>query len=257
MPKKDTIMKTLIAANWKMNGTAAWRDKPREFREHCSHDSQLEILICPVNIFLADMVSACAGLDIAIGAQNCHEAASGAFTGEISAQMVTQTGASYVILGHSERRDMFGETDARVAAKVTAAQAQGLTTIVCIGEHEAERVSGQVDEVVGAQLLASLPENADAVDTHKLVIAYEPVWAIGTGLVPTLEDIAAVHDHIRGVLAGRFGERAAQSIQILYGGSVKPDNAKDILALSDVNGALIGGASLDMKSLAVIARALN
>ena len=252
MPKKDTNMKTLIAANWKMNGTAAWRSKPREFREYCAHDSQVDVLICPVNIFLADMVSACVGLDIAIGAQNCHEAASGAFTGEMSAQMVAETGARYVILGHSERRDMFGETDARVTAKVASAQMQGLTTIVCVGEHETERVNGQADEIVGSQLLASIPET---LDIGKLVIAYEPVWAIGTGLVPTLEDIAAMHDHIRGVLTRRYGEKAAESIQILYGGSVKPDNAKEILALSDVNGALIGGASLDMKSLAAIAGA--
>ncbi len=246
-------MKTLIAANWKMHGNLSWVDKPAEFRGVFRANNAVDVLICPPAHMLEVMVKASAGLDINIGAQNCHDKASGAYTGEISAQMVADTGASHVILGHSERRAMFGDTDMVVAAKTSAALGAGLVPIVCVGESRAEREAGQAEEVVGAQLASSIPQDADGTN---LVIAYEPVWAIGTGLVATLEDIATMHDHVRGCLTARFGAAIADTIQILYGGSVKPANAKEILALKDVSGALIGGAALEMDSLAAIAGAV-
>lgn len=246
-------MNTLIAANWKMHGDLSWSAKPAEFRARFAATNQgVDVLICPPAYMLPAMAKACEGLDISVGAQNCHAAEQGAFTGEMSAAMVKDSGASYVILGHSERRALFSETSEMVADKAEAVFKAGLAPIICVGESREQREAGDADEVVGVQVKGSIPHGADP---ENLVIAYEPVWAIGTGLVPTLEDIAAMHDHIRGLLAERFGEKAAQSIKILYGGSVKPANAKDILALGDVNGALIGGASLDMESFAAIARA--
>ena len=248
-------MKTLIAANWKMHGNLDWVQKPAEFRNiYSGNNDNIEILLCPPAHLLEPLVRASKGTGIFIGAQNCHDQNSGAYTGEISAEMVAETGASYVILGHSERRALFGDTDKWVAAKTSAAQKAGLTPIVCVGESHEERRAGQAEEVVGAQLAGSVPADADGAN---LVIAYEPVWAIGTGLTPTIEDIATIHDHIRGCLAKRFGAKTADTIQILYGGSVKPDNAQEILALKDVAGALIGGAGLEMKSLAAIAAAAN
>jgi len=247
-------MKTLIAANWKMHGNLSWVQKPAEFRTLFPvQGGNIDILLCPPAHILEAMVRASAGLDIFVGAQNCHDQSSGAYTGELSADMIAETGASYVILGHSERRALFGDSDDWIAAKTSAAQKAGLRPIVCVGESRLEREAGHAEEVVGNQLAGSIPKDADG--SH-LVIAYEPVWAIGTGLTPTLEDIATIHDHIRGCLASRFGAKTADSIQILYGGSVKPDNAKEILALKDVSGALIGGAGLEMKSLAAIAAAV-
>lgn len=248
-------MKTLIAANWKMHGDSSWLDKPAQFREiYVKTEADVEILICPPNYLILPMVAACKVGNIHIGAQNCHDKVSGAFTGEMSAAMASDAGASYVIVGHSERRAMFGETNAIVARKAHVVLEAGLIPIICVGEGQEERESGQADEVVGAQLVQSIPHNAK---DGAIVIAYEPVWAIGTGLVPTLEDIAAMHDHIRGILSQRLGAAKADAIRILYGGSVKPSNADDILALSDVNGALIGGASLDMQSFAAIASAVK
>lgn len=247
-------MKTLIAANWKMQGRLDWTDKPAAFMAAYGQNSpDVEVLICPPSYLIPSMARACAGLDIGIGAQNCHYAQEGALTGEMSAAMVKDAGGTYVILGHSERRVIFGETDRDIVRKAVAAHEAGLCPIICVGESQAQREMGQADEVVGEQLRHSVPTS---IDGQPFVIAYEPVWAIGTGLVPSLEDIAAMHDHIRGTLAARFGEKMAQSIQILYGGSVKPSNAKEILALGDVNGALIGGAGLDMESLAAIAMAV-
>ena len=241
-------MKTLIAANWKMHGNLSWVQKPAEFRALFPAKSKnIDILLCPPAHMLEAMARASEGLDISVGAQNCHDQATGAYTGELSAAMVAETGATYVILGHSERRASFGDTDGWVAAKTSAVQKAGLRPIVCVGESRAEREAGHAEEVVGSQLAGSIPADADG---RNLVIAYEPVWAIGTGLTPTIEDIATIHDHIRGCLTTRFGEKVADKIQILYGGSVKPENAKEILALKDVAGALIGGAGLDMKSLA-------
>ncbi len=246
-------MKTLIAANWKMHGDFAWASKPAEFLTHMNTISQgIEVLICPPAYMIPRMVRACDGTGIQIGAQNCHQVQSGAFTGEMSADMVKDSGASYVILGHSERRSLFGETSAIVASKAAAAFDAGLSPIICVGESKEQRTAGHAYEIVGEQLHSSIPKNAKATT---IAIAYEPVWAIGTGLVPTIEDIASMHDHIRGILVKRFGGKLAQSIRILYGGSVKPSNAQEILALSEVNGALIGGASLEMHSFAAIAKA--
>ncbi len=248
-------MNTLIAANWKMHGDLSWVTKPSEFREcYPLNGQKVEILLCPPAYLISAMNVACNNQLISLGAQNCHFEMQGAFTGEMSAQMMRDGGASYVIVGHSERRALFGETDKIVAQKADAVSMAGLTPIICVGEDRSQRESGEADEVVGAQLQSSIPLSADG---ENLVIAYEPVWAIGTGLVPTLEDIAAMHDHIRGILSNRFGVKMAEKIRILYGGSVKPSNAKEILALGDVNGALIGGASLEMDSLAAIAKCVG
>lgn len=241
-----------------MHGNLSWVQKPAAFRalfpqKQGKGGHNIDILLCPPAHLLAALARASEGLDVSIGAQNCHDQVSGAFTGELSADMIAQTGASYVILGHSERRAFFGDTDGWVAAKTSAAQKAGLRPIICVGESRAERQAGQAEDVVAAQLSGSIPTDADG---NNLVIAYEPVWAIGTGLTPTIEDIAIIHDHIRGCLTTRFGANLASKIQILYGGSVKPDNAKEILALKDVSGALIGGAGLEMKSLAAIAAAV-
>lgn len=261
-------MKTLIAANWKMNGDLSWTAKPAQFAaemENCDSalSDKIETIICPPQYMLSPTAQAAGVVETAftiqIGAQDCHFEEQGAFTGEMSAQMVRDAGANYTIIGHSERRAMFGDTDEVVAKKLRAAQSVGLTAILCVGESKEIREQGQADEVVGAQLLAALGANVgeSSVATDRLVIAYEPIWAIGTGLVPTLEDIAAMHDHIRGVLSNLFDENTARNIAILYGGSVKPSNAAEILSLSDVNGALIGGASLKMDSLAAIAKSVQ
>jgi len=234
-------MRTLIAANWKMHGNSSWIDKPAGFDSIYpqSQRKDIDILICPPALFLQAMARNSAA--IMIGAQNCHHADTGAHTGEISAEMIKELGASYVIVGHSERREA-GESDADVQAKAMAAMRHGLTPIICVGESLKEREAADAEAVVSAQLEASLP----AIEA-KIVIAYEPIWAIGTGKVPTIADIEAMHNHIRNIVGDKT--------RILYGGSVKPANAKDILAVTNVNGALIGGASLDMQSLADIARA--
>ena len=237
-------MRTLIAANWKMHGETSWAGKPKQFNAilPLSERMALDVLICPPALYISAMASNDDG--VAIGAQNCHHADSGAHTGEVSAKMLKEVGANYVIVGHSERRAA-GETDKDVKAKAEAAYRHDLIPIICVGESLAEREEGEAEAVVSAQLLASMPDGeAD------IVIAYEPIWAIGTGKVPTLADIGAMHNYIRGL--------APDGTRILYGGSVKPENAKEILSVDNVNGALIGGASLDMESLAAITRtALN
>jgi triosephosphate isomerase len=246
-------MKTLIAANWKMHGDLSWVEKPAEFRRHFSRrHTSVECLILPPFHLIPKMAEACTGLDVFVGAQNCHAQDSGAFTGEISAGMLSDAGAAFVIVGHSERRALFGETDSDIAAKTMAVMAAGLKPIVCIGESEAERVEGRALEIITSQMKGSIPED---IDGGSITIAYEPVWAIGTGLTPTLDDIDEMHRHIRDLLSARFGHKTADTIRILYGGSVKPANAKEILAVKDVNGALIGGAGLEMESLAAIADA--
>jgi len=222
-------MRTLIAANWKMHGNSSWVDKPKEFETILPHSKRMDIdvLICPPALFLSAMATNSQG--IAIGAQNCHYADTGAHTGEISAEMIKDAGGNYVIVGHSERRET-GETNEDVQAKAVSACRHGLTPIICVGETLSQREAGEAEAVVAAQLAASLPEGEANV-----VVAYEPIWAIGTGKVPTIDDIEAMHNHIRKITGG--------GIRILYGGSVKPGNAKEILAVKNVNGALIGGAS--------------
>ncbi len=210
-----------------------------------------DIMICPPATLIAAMAKAVDGTPIVVGAQDCHVKASGAFTGDLSAPMLADSGAKAVIVGHSERRSTHGERDRDVKAKAEAGFAAGLQAIVCIGETAGERRMGLTLEVVGRQLAGSLPSGASAAT---MVIAYEPVWAIGTGLTPTNDDIAGVHAAIRAKLADLIGPEIAAATRILYGGSVKPDNAEEILAISGVDGALVGGASLLAKDfLAIIA----
>lgn len=210
-----------------------------------------DLLVCPPATLLMMFVSAAHGSGVAIGAQDCRAEPSGAFTGDISAEMLTDAGATAVIVGHSERRTYHSETDSMVRAKALAAWRAGLTAIVCIGETKDQRAGGQTLDVVGAQLSGSLP---NSVIAEGLVVAYEPVWAIGTGLTPTPADVAGVHGFIRQQLAARFGE-TGEEIRLLYGGSVKPSNAAELLRIDNVDGALVGGASLRGEDFLGIARA--
>jgi triosephosphate isomerase len=207
-----------------------------------------DLLVCPTFLHVAPVAAALAGGPIAVGGQDCHAAPKGAHTGDVSAPMLKDAGAAFVILGHSERRTDHAETDAAVRAKAEAAAAAGLVPVVCVGETEAERLAGRAEAVVERQLAESLP------DGFAGVVAYEPVWAIGTGRTPTEADIAAIHGVIRARLAARFGA-AGQGMRILYGGSMKPGNAKAILALPNVDGGLVGGASLVAADFLAIARA--
>lgn len=234
-------MTPLIAANWKMHGASDWIKKPAEFDTilPARERESVEVLICPPSLFLAAMVEPAADNGVVIGAQNAHAADSGAHTGDISAAQIAAVGAKYVIVGHSERRAL-GESDADVFAKADAVLRHGMRPIICVGETLAERETGQAEARVGDQLDASVP----SAHAGEIVIAYEPVWAIGTGKTATPDDIMAMHSFIRG--------RVGAHTRILYGGSVKPTNAAAIFAVDDVNGALIGGAGLEMESLAAI-----
>ncbi len=237
----------LVAGNWKMNGLAASAAVLEAFRQ--AHPAPgCDVLVCPPATLIAQL----AGRGTAIGGQNCHAAASGAHTGDISAEMLRDAGAEAVILGHSERRADHDETDAEVAAKTLAAARAGLVAIVCIGETEAERDAGQALKIVGRQLAGSLPDDADPAG---LVLAYEPVWAIGTGRTPSLAEIAEVHDFLRARLLDRFGADPGATIRLLYGGSVKPGNAAEIFAVGNVDGGLIGGASLKAEDFGAIVAA--
>lgn len=240
----------LAAGNWKMNGTAAALSELDALQDAAT--GAAEVLICPPATLIAQAVAR-AGR-IAIGAQDCHSDASGAHTGDVSADMLKDAGATCVILGHSERRADHGETNAQVADKTRAAWGAGLTAIVCVGETLAEREAGQTIDLVRTQLAGSLP---DAVSGANTVIAYEPVWAIGTGKVPTTDQIAEVHGFLREALTARFGKDTAGAIRLLYGGSVKASNAAEIFAVADVDGALVGGASLTAADFAPIVNALN
>ncbi len=211
------------------------------------------VVVCPPATLLAAVAAQGASSGILAGGQDCHPAASGAHTGDISAGMVADAGAQFVIVGHSERRADHGETDETVRAKAEAAIGAGLKPIICVGETEAERDAGQAEAIVAGQLAASIP---DAAEQHEVVVAYEPVWAIGTGRTPTLEDIAAMHASIRAGLDARFGAERSQTIRILYGGSMKPQNAREILAVENVNGGLVGGASLLAKDFYTIISAV-
>lgn len=245
-------MRKLAAGNWKMNGTrAALAEVQALLAAHPAPGC--EMLLCPPATLVAAMAAAAQGSALRVGGQDCHPKASGAHTGDISAAMLADAGATHVILGHSERRADHGETDALVAAKTRAAWEAGLTAVVCVGETEAQRDAGTTLSVVGAQLAGSLPEGATAANT---VVAYEPVWAIGTGRTPTLNEIAEVHAHIRAELTRRFGAEAA-GMRLLYGGSVKPSNATEIFAVPDVDGALVGGASLKAADFGAIVAALS
>ncbi|NWG70285.1 MAG: triose-phosphate isomerase [Parvularculaceae bacterium] len=234
-------MRKLIAGNWKMNGVSASLVEAERLMALFEFAGP-EIVICPPATLVAAMAARFRGSPLLVGGQDCHAQPSGAHTGDISAEMLKDAGASYVIVGHSERRQDHGESDAAVRAKAEAGRRAGLAPIVCVGETESERRAGRETEVVGRQLEGSLPRGPGPI-----VIAYEPVWAIGTGLTPTPEDIAAMHAFIRG--------RAGGGVRLLYGGSVKPTNARDILHLPEVNGALVGGASLKAEEFHAIVRA--
>jgi triosephosphate isomerase (TIM) len=213
--------------------------------------ARVDLLVCPPATLIAEFARAARGSAVRIGAQDCHAEASGAFTGDLSAEMLADAGASAVIVGHSERRSTHHETDAEVRAKALAARRAGLLAIVCVGESRAERNAGRAQAVVGAQLDGSLPDGATA---ENLVVAYEPVWAIGSGLTPTPADVGEMHAFVRGRLGSRFGA-PGQGIRILYGGSVKPSNAADLMGVADVDGALVGGASLKAEEFLAIAGA--
>jgi triosephosphate isomerase len=238
----------LIAGNWKMHGTMAETAALAVAVRDGAAGLPAELLVCPTFVHVAGVAALLDGSAVAAGGQDCHAAAKGAHTGDVSAAMLRDAGATHVILGHSERRTDHGETDAAVRAKAEAAAAAGLVPIVCVGETEAERLAGQAEAVVERQLAESLPDGFSGV------IAYEPVWAIGTGRTPTEADIPAIHGAIRARLAARFGQ-AGQGTRILYGGSMKPGNAKAILALPNVDGGLVGGASLVAADFLAIARA--
>ena len=238
----------LIAGNWKMNGLQASAAELAKIMEGAA-GVQADLIVCPPATLVAPFAWRARGSAIAIGGQDCHSEPAGAFTGDLSAEMLKDAGASAVIVGHSERRTLHKETDATVRAKAFAAGRAGLTAVICIGETQAEREGGRTLDVVGSQLDGSLPAGATA-----LVIAYEPVWAIGSGLTPTPADVAEVHGFIRKRLAARFGQ-AGYGMRILYGGSVKPSNAAEILHVDNVNGALVGGASLKAEDFLAIARA--
>ena len=245
-------MKKLAAGNWKMNGTAAALAEVQALI--AAHPAPgCEMLLCPPATLLAQMNYAARGSVLALGGQDCHAKPSGAHTGDISAAMLRDAGATYVILGHSERRADHGESDALVQAKAMAALAAGLVPIICIGETEAQRDAGETLRVIGGQLDGSVPNRATAAT---LVVAYEPVWAIGTGRTPTLAQIAEVHSFLRDRLQSLIGDQAA-GVRILYGGSVKPSNAVEIFAVPHVDGALVGGASLKAADFGAIVAALT
>ena len=245
-------MKKLAAGNWKMNGLAAALAQVKAL--NAAHPAPAcEMLLCPPATLLAQMNWAARGSKLRLGGQDCHPDASGAHTGDISAAMLRDAGAVYVILGHSERRSDHGETDALVKAKAQAALAAGLVAVVCIGETEAQRDAGQTLQLIGSQIDGSLPDGARAAT---LVVAYEPVWAIGTGRTPTIAQIAEVHAFLRARLAALIGAEAA-GVRILYGGSVKPSNAVEIFAVPHVDGALVGGASLKAADFGAIVTALS
>lgn len=245
----------LIAGNWKMNGNAAFASElagslADKISDAGSND--FEMLLCPPAPFLSAVRAAVGLAELALGGQDCHAGEQGAHTGDISADMLVDCGCRYVIVGHSERRADHGEDDATVQAKAAAAQSVGLIPIICIGETLAEREAGEAVEVVTAQLRGSVTGGSSAAS---MVIAYEPVWAIGTGRTPTLDDISEVHDAIRAALGDLAAD--ADGVRILYGGSVKPDNAAEILAVGNVNGALVGGASLKADDFWAIAAAVG
>lgn len=245
-------MRRLAAGNWKMNGTGESLSQIEALI--AAHPSPgCDVLICPPATLLFQMSELASDSAIATGGQDCHQNASGAHTGDISAAMIADAGGTYVILGHSERRADHAEPDLLVAAKTEAAWQAALVAIVCVGETLEQRELGQTLDIVGAQLDGSLPDGANAENT---VVAYEPVWAIGTGKVPTLDEIGAVHDDIRARLTDRFGDDA-RGIRILYGGSVKPSNADEIFGVSNVDGALVGGASLKADDFGGIIAALE
>ena len=246
----DVTRRPLVAGNWKMNGL---RRSAAEFAKIVAGSAGLtgkaELMVCPPATLLIVLAEAAKGSAVAIGGQDCHAESAGAFTGDLAAEMLADAGATAIIVGHSERRTFHRETDAEVRAKALAGWRAGLLAILCIGETQVEREQGRTLDVLGRQLDGSVPDGATPAN---LVVAYEPVWAIGTGLTPTVANVAQVHEFIRQRLAKRFGA-AAEGIRILYGGSVKASNARELMAASNVDGALVGGASLKADEFLAIA----
>lgn len=247
-------IRPLVAGNWKMNGVKA--DLAIAAEAAKGYDAALkaavDLAICPPATMLYPMTAALIGSRIATGGQDCSTQTAGAFTGEIAAAMLADAGASFAIVGHSERRTLHGETNATVKAKAQAAQTALLVPIICVGETKDEREAGKALAVVKKQLRGSIPEGATAAT---LVVAYEPVWAIGTGLTPTAADVAEMHEAIRADLSRLLGKAAAAGVRLLYGGSVKPSNAVELMNVAHVDGALVGGASLKAEDFLAIARA--
>jgi triosephosphate isomerase len=246
------MRRKLAAGNWKMNGLPADLAEASALMAAIAAPT-IDILICPPATLLASMANLRGAHALRLGGQDCHAASSGAHTGDVSALMLRAAGAEYVILGHSERRVAYQESNAAIAAKAMAAHGAGLIAVICLGESLDQLEAGQTLPVVAAQLAASVPETSTAQNT---VIAYEPIWAIGTGRVPTLQQIAEVHTKLRADLTQRFGADGA-GMRLLYGGSVKPSNAAEIFALPDVDGALVGGASLKATDFGAIISALS
>ncbi len=240
MPK--TKFPPLVAGNWKMNGTLASLEEIDRLKAHLKDaDPACDVMICPPFTLLFPMSERLGDSRIAMGGQDCHWEVSGAHTGDVAAEMIAETGAAACIVGHSERRADHGETDEIVNRKAAAAHRAGLVAIICIGETIGEREAGKTLDVISTQLKGSVPSGSTAANT---IIAYEPVWAIGTGHTPTTEQVAEVHAHIRKELAGIVGAEEADGMRILYGGSVKPANASELMGVENVDGALVGGASL-------------
>jgi len=248
------VRRALIAGNWKMNGLSASVAELDRMLQGFDGElsSKIDLWVCPPFTLIEEFAATAKGSEMMIGGQDCHPQASGAHTGDISAEMLADAGAKAVIVGHSERRATHGEDDALVRAKAEAAFRAGLAAIVCVGETRVEREAKQTHDVVLRQLQGSVPDGAGA---ERLVIAYEPVWAIGSGLTPSPGDVAEVHGLIRGALSARFGATTGAATRILYGGSVNPDNAASLLKANDVDGALVGGASLKASDFLAIARA--
>jgi len=249
-----SLRRPLVAGNWKMNGLkASAAELGSIMTGSAGLSGKTDLMVCPPATLISAFAGQARGSGIAIGGQDCHAEAAGAFTGDISAEMLKDAGASAVIVGHSERRTLHQETDAEVQAKAQAAWRAGLMAIVCIGETRAEREAGKTLDVLGRQLDGSLPNGITAAN---LVVAYEPVWAIGTGLTPTTLQIEEAHVALRRALAESLGEAGAGA-PILYGGSVKPGNAAEILKVREVGGALVGGASLKAQDFLAIVRAAD
>lgn len=238
------MRKPFIAGNWKLhNNIAESESLARSIKEMLGNNCDIDIIIAPVFTALSAVAKICSGTTIKVAGQNCHCIESGAFTGEISAPMLVDAGCSYVIIGHSERRQLFGETDCFINAKCHAALKSGLQPIVCVGETEAERDSGELFDVISRQATLALNEITEQ-QVPNIIIAYEPVWAIGTGKTASSDEAAEAHAFIRGILSGLYTDKVADKIRIVYGGSVKPANIGKLMAEADIDGALVGGASL-------------
>jgi len=249
------MRRPLIAGNWKMNTDRATAvDLASGIAQRASEVTNVDLLVCPPSIYLLPVREALGNSPVSLGAQNMHQEQKGAFTGEISSPMMSDVGVQYVILGHSERRHIFGETDAQINLKTTAPLAADLTPIVCVGEQLEQREADKTAEVIREQFAGSLADiTAEAMT--QIVIAYEPVWAIGTGKVATPEQAEEVHADLRKLLVDRYNSQVAEKVRILYGGSVKPDNANQLLSQPNIDGALIGGASLKVDDFLGIALA--